>query len=668
MARLPRPGGDDGQWAKVLNDFLLVAHNPDGTPRPEAARALTTATVGLRDLRTVNPPGQPIRNLLLSNTGTDLVWKQTIEVNVRDYGALGDGVHDDTEAIQAAINDTTDGGAVVFPRGVFMIRGIKINNKGTSLVGDGRWATRIVRLSGTDPLIDISGSGTGIGHARYDNINSLMIDGAGLPGPLLRSYYADTCVYREVSFIHCRGTAVDLVEVWDTRFDECTWEDCGSVEAPATLLRNSTPPGTFGFSADNTNQIYFTGCRWEDFRNGAICLDGAAGGSTQKLNGIFFVSCKMETRLAAGSAIQLLDNTTVIFVNQLYLAIMAADPSYTAPIDVIEDHASHLFMTNVYVQWGAATGLPNSVAHIVSEAPHMYHELGAFYPGGDPAQATIWVEPAASDVTVSSLWVNRGRPGIGNFSKLLDSNPLAGLNLPLRDPGVFRVTDHDSGRDLVKIDNNPNRPALHTLNGVDTVGFSDAYITEKWRVIGASGAARFAAGKFQIEATKGYVGVNTPAFAGIAALVKLAADSDRGLAIMRSSPAATGRLMEFQDETHNIQGLAIDSNGRPVAVGTPPRVTPGTQVSYASPGLQVRDIAGNISAAVKPSPTAPGTIATVTFSRPYAAAPLNIAINDHSAIPGDLYVSARDASSFTVSTRSALRGGSILNFDYSVIA
>jgi hypothetical protein len=624
MVRLPTPGGDENVWAKLLNEFLLVSHNPDGTPRQEAVAALVAATVGLKDLRTLNPPSQDIKNLLLSNNGAGLVWKQTIEINVRDYGAVGDGITDDTEAIQAAVDDTSDGGAVVFPRGVFMVRGIKVNNKGTSLIGNGRWATRIVRISGTAPVIDISGHATGVGHARYDSLSSLTISGNGLPGPLLRSYYADSCVYREVGFLHCKGVAVDLVEVWDTRFDECTWEECGSVEAPAVLLRNSTAKGTFGYSLDNTNQIYFTGCRWEGFRNGAIRLDGGANGSQQLLNGIFFVSCKMETRFAAGSAFQLLSKTTVIFVNQLYIAIMGADPGHDKPIDVIEDHASHLFMTNVYVQWGSAVGLANSVAHIVAEAPHMYHELGTFYPVEDPAKGTIWVEPAASDVTVSSLWTNRGQAGAGNYSKLLDSNPLNGLNLPLEHPGSFRITDSETEKDLLKVDNNPDRPALHLLGGVDAVGFANNYITEKWRIVGATGAVRFVGGKFQVEASKGYAGIGAAPQPNIAALVKLAAGGDRGLAIMRSSRAATGRLMEFQDEAHAIQGLAIDSGGRPLAVGTPPKITKGAQARYAKPRLHVRDLAGNITAAVRAVPTAPGAIATVTFSRPYAQTPLFI--------------------------------------------
>ncbi len=33
MARLPNPGSDDGSWGNILNDFLVVAHNADGTLR-----------------------------------------------------------------------------------------------------------------------------------------------------------------------------------------------------------------------------------------------------------------------------------------------------------------------------------------------------------------------------------------------------------------------------------------------------------------------------------------------------------------------------------------------------------------------------------------------------------------------------------------------------------
>lgn len=36
MARLPQPGGDANEWGDILNDFLSVALNGDGTLKPSA--------------------------------------------------------------------------------------------------------------------------------------------------------------------------------------------------------------------------------------------------------------------------------------------------------------------------------------------------------------------------------------------------------------------------------------------------------------------------------------------------------------------------------------------------------------------------------------------------------------------------------------------------------
>lgn len=679
MARLPVPGGDVDAWAAILNEYLLITHNDDGSQRTDSigSSALQSRAIGVRHLRTTNPTSAQIGNMVLSNSGNELVWKpvdtvgappsQQIRINVADYGAKGDGVTDDTDAIQSAINAASGGGSIEFPRGIYMVRTLKISNKGTALVGAARYGTRIMRLSGTEPLLDMSGIATGIGHLRYCSVINLMLNGNNMPGMLVRSYYADNLVFRDVNFIHCPGVATDFIEVWDTRFEACAWEDCGSTTDPALLLRNSTPPGSFGFSTDNTNQIHFIACRWEGWRNGAVRLDGGANGSSSMLNGVFMVACKMESSVAAGSALQIMAGTTVVYVTQLYLAIMAPDVGYSAAIDAIADSGTHTFMSNVYVQWGPAVGLAGSVAHILRSGPHMYHEVGSFFPTEDPALGMIVAEPG-TDAMVACPWNNRGPQIVGDVREMMETSPSMGVAIALNASAAFRVMSDSTGRDLVKIDNNPTRPAFHTLNGVDAVGFSDNYTTEKWRIVGASGAARFAGSKFQIEGSKGYVGINTTPYTNIAMLIRAAVEGDRGLAIVRPSSTATNRLLEFQDETYNIQGLSIDSNGRPVAVGTPPRVTAGDQVTYANPRPQVRDIAGGVTAAVRPTPTAPGLICTITFSRAYNATPLSIVLFDHSSIPGDLYVSSRSTTGFTVSTRSALRGGSILNFDYTITA
>ena len=48
MARLPIPGGDAGSWGGVLNDFLGVEHNADGSLKTSgtlATKANDSATV-----------------------------------------------------------------------------------------------------------------------------------------------------------------------------------------------------------------------------------------------------------------------------------------------------------------------------------------------------------------------------------------------------------------------------------------------------------------------------------------------------------------------------------------------------------------------------------------------------------------------------------------------
>jgi parallel beta-helix repeat protein len=76
MARLPVVGSDDGQWGTILNEFLLVSHNEDGT-------------------------------------------NKNLFINVKDHGAVGDGTTDDADAIQAAFNAIINGSQVYFPPGTY---------------------------------------------------------------------------------------------------------------------------------------------------------------------------------------------------------------------------------------------------------------------------------------------------------------------------------------------------------------------------------------------------------------------------------------------------------------------------------------------------------------------------------------------------------------------
>lgn len=74
---------------------------------------------------------------------------KNISVNIKDFGAIGDGVTDDTAAIQAALDSITDGGTVLIPAGIYKISYSLLVGSNTTLVGQGRKSIIKAELSNT---------------------------------------------------------------------------------------------------------------------------------------------------------------------------------------------------------------------------------------------------------------------------------------------------------------------------------------------------------------------------------------------------------------------------------------------------------------------------------------------------------------------------------------
>jgi Pectate lyase superfamily protein len=234
--------------------------------------------------------------------------------DVKDFGAVGDDSHDDTAAVQAALDAATaaGGGTVYFPVGrykVFPTSGspaLSVGGNGIRLVGASSKASMLskgasgilLRMSGT-PSSGTSGST----HRRYCSIENLGFSGNGRTGLLLELYYNDNSYFRDVFMSSNNDLCIDAVEFWDSRFYNLVIESSGgtadSKTQPNVWLRNSSATSGWGYSADNVNQIHFVGCRFEAFGTGALWITQGTAAKNNP-NGIYLTDCKFETSAMRG--------------------------------------------------------------------------------------------------------------------------------------------------------------------------------------------------------------------------------------------------------------------------------------------------------------------------------------------------------------------------------
>ena len=97
-------------------------------------------------------------------------------VSVKDFGAVGDGVADDTAAIQNAVNASTQ---VYFPAGTYKCDGIVTLDSNSNLFGAGRGATRIVRNGTNSASVGVLYAQSASATTFIDNITirDMTLDG-----------------------------------------------------------------------------------------------------------------------------------------------------------------------------------------------------------------------------------------------------------------------------------------------------------------------------------------------------------------------------------------------------------------------------------------------------------------------------------------------------------
>ncbi len=134
MTRLPQPGKDAGAWGALLNNYLMVEHDEFGAlknvARPDDVVTaiqgqkgnvtLSKHDMGLDAVDNTSDLNKPVSTAVESRLAGKMS-KGELLVNVKDYGAKGDGSTDDTTAIKAALTALPEGNVLFFPVGTYMI-------------------------------------------------------------------------------------------------------------------------------------------------------------------------------------------------------------------------------------------------------------------------------------------------------------------------------------------------------------------------------------------------------------------------------------------------------------------------------------------------------------------------------------------------------------------
>ncbi len=141
-------------------------------------------------------------------------------ISVKDYGAVGNGIADDTAAIQAAITAATTGGGIVFfPAGIYAVSAKLSVSSNTYLIGSGPGGTTIKLTSSLADELIAAASATdwGVSSLTIDVNNNIT----GLHGAITASLSTNTIV-NNVEIKHITTFGVNFNGMTRFRITGCT--------------------------------------------------------------------------------------------------------------------------------------------------------------------------------------------------------------------------------------------------------------------------------------------------------------------------------------------------------------------------------------------------------------------------------------------------------------
>lgn len=307
-------------------------------------------------------------NEIDGNLASTNKYLEDISINVKDFGAVGDGITDDTNAIQNAIASVggSGGGVVYVPSGTYKVSSLLLWT-GVLLMGSDKEST-IIKNDGvsTDPLIKLGGNGT-----RNASVENMTLNGNSTSSHgLYLIYFTNGSYINNVDIVNCQ-VGLYISKCWYANFSNMRITDCGtSMELDTTVeaINGVTFENIYCNRATSYNQyihgsygiqaVSFIGCTFENSSNYGTLMDNI----TYYMASINYTGCYWEGNAKASIYINS-NNIRTISFNSCHMYIPSGGYGIYSKANklIVQDVFMYCHPTNAPLWYIYSEGMSNVI-------------------------------------------------------------------------------------------------------------------------------------------------------------------------------------------------------------------------------------------------------------------------------------------------------------------